>query len=384
MGTKVAPTYATLVMGFLEDRMYSKIHEHFTESADDIINSWRRFIDDCFIIWKAEYGDHNTFFEILNDLHSSIKFTRDIGGKELSFLDVFIKIDSNNIIETDIYRKPTDSMNYVPFTSAHPKHVIKNIPYNLAYRISRIVSNTNRKNERFNELQQRLTQLKYPESLIKDAIRKANINNIEERQNKPSVKIIPFIQDFNKNNPRIFESIIKPTTSTLKMVDPFKNVHFLSAFRQPKSILSILRKNNRRTIYGVSKCNEPRCKCCDILLCGATLDFEIPDGNKKTFNIKSNMDCCSSNLIYKLICNKCNAYYIGQTGDVLRNRVTVHRQQILHQHYSFLKVSLHIRQCGKGFSLMPFFLLPPDCGRLHRESKEAYFISMFHPMLNSD
>ena len=64
MGTKVAPTYATLVMGFLEDHMYKLINDNFARQADNIISSWMRYLDDCFIIWKPEFGEHQHLFEI--------------------------------------------------------------------------------------------------------------------------------------------------------------------------------------------------------------------------------------------------------------------------------------------------------------------------------
>ena len=95
------------------------------------------------------------------------------------------------------------------------------------------------------------------------------------------------------------------------------------------------------------------------------------------------MDYNSSNVIYKLSCNRCAAFYIGQTGDSLKKRMTVHRQQITHVAYSILGVSKHIRECGRGFTIAPFYLLPPESGRLQRESKESMFISKFYPQLNS-
>ena len=81
----------------------------------------------------------------------------------------------------------------------------------------------------------------------------------------------------------------------------------------------------------------------------------------------------------------CDKFYVGQTGDTLRHRMTVHRQQILNPHYSFLKVSNHIAQCGhNNFVVAPFYQLPPNATRLDREAKELNFISMFMPSLNSD
>ena len=40
------------------------------------------------------------------------------------------------------------------------------------------------------------------------------------------------------------------------------------------------------------------------------------------------MDCTVKNVIYVLVCNGCKEFYIGQTGDKLRNRKTVHIQQV--------------------------------------------------------
>ena len=59
MGTKVAPTYATLVLGFLEETLYKRTGEkHRQEFSTFLRSSWKRFLDDCFIIWMiaSSYG----------------------------------------------------------------------------------------------------------------------------------------------------------------------------------------------------------------------------------------------------------------------------------------------------------------------------------------
>ena len=55
----------------------------------------------------------------------------------------------------------------------------------------------------------------------------------------------------------------------------------------------------------------------------------------------------TSPVIYALICGNCKKIYIGQSGDILRNRVRVHRQQIDNPSLMNLEVSLHISQCSK-------------------------------------
>ena len=37
--------------------------------------NWKRFLDDCFIIWVNSEEELTEFHEIINNLHSDIKFT---------------------------------------------------------------------------------------------------------------------------------------------------------------------------------------------------------------------------------------------------------------------------------------------------------------------
>ena len=58
-------------------------------------------------------------------------------------------------------------------------------------------------------------------------------------------------------------------------------------------------------------------------------------------------------IVIALACAGCGHNYIGETGDVLRNRVTVHKQQIRDPHTRMLGVSKHIDECATGFSAPP-------------------------------
>ena len=40
-------------------------------------------------------------------------------------------------IQMDVYSKPTDSHQYLPPSSAHPKHVFKAIPYGVADKVTK-------------------------------------------------------------------------------------------------------------------------------------------------------------------------------------------------------------------------------------------------------
>ena len=67
MGTKCAPSYANIFMGkFEETHIYPRI-----------LNKTRiflRYIDELFFIWKGTETELMTFFDEINQVHTTIKF----------------------------------------------------------------------------------------------------------------------------------------------------------------------------------------------------------------------------------------------------------------------------------------------------------------------
>ena len=82
-----------------------------------------------------------------------------------------------------------------------------------------------------------------------------------------------------------------------------------------------------------------------ILKQGKEFTFSATNG---TFRIKHSMSCTSTNLIYVITCAICGQNYIGEKSDVLRNRVTVHKQQIRDSSTRMLGVSKRIDECAVG------------------------------------
>ena len=161
MGTKVAPTYACLVLGYLESNLYQKLENKDKSLAADVFKQWKRYIDDCFIFWERSFEDLQTFANILNSLHKDITFKMTVSEYELPFLDILI-IKRDQTIVTDIFYKITDSKQYLNFKSCHPKHTKINIPFSLARRICTIVSDKALLRQRLSELANILLKRKYP------------------------------------------------------------------------------------------------------------------------------------------------------------------------------------------------------------------------------
>ena len=109
MGTKFAPTYASLVLGFLEITSYQQILSKYEKSHAEVINEeFQRSLGDYFLVLNDAWGDLSEFHDLLSNLHPSIRFTMEQNYTGLAFLDIFIKRKGSLII-TDIYYKPTDT-----------------------------------------------------------------------------------------------------------------------------------------------------------------------------------------------------------------------------------------------------------------------------------
>ena len=58
MGTKFAPIFATLTIGYLEETLYREIKNTFgTDFGNYFENNWKRFLDDCFVPWTKSEQD---------------------------------------------------------------------------------------------------------------------------------------------------------------------------------------------------------------------------------------------------------------------------------------------------------------------------------------
>ena len=110
MGTKMAPSYATLVLGYLENELYNQVTNKTGEEIDHYVYAnWKSFLDDCYINWPYGEDKLKELHDILNSLDNSIQLTAETSCEELPFLDVMIRKD-NSHLTTDIYYKPTDSL----------------------------------------------------------------------------------------------------------------------------------------------------------------------------------------------------------------------------------------------------------------------------------
>ena len=121
MGTSVAPAYAILFLGAIEERLFAKFSGHMVCNA--------RFIDDGFMIWK-DNGHPYSFKKYIAMLtrESGLQFTFEEATSQAVILDLVVFWDENTYL-TRTYQKDLNLYLYVPKRSAHPPGIIKSIVY---------------------------------------------------------------------------------------------------------------------------------------------------------------------------------------------------------------------------------------------------------------
>ena len=115
--------------------------------------------------WKFWY---KTVYDLINSLDKDLKFIFENPSRTLNFL----YIQLNNSLIFDIYYKPTNSFNYLTYSSCHPSHTKNNIALSLAKRIINIV--TDNRETRLSELKKHLIEWNHPPTFYPNHVINSN------------------------------------------------------------------------------------------------------------------------------------------------------------------------------------------------------------------
>ena len=330
MGTRMAPSGACLFMDRLEeDLLLSTSHKPLI---------WLRYIDDIFLIWTHGQQELDNFITLANTRHPTIKFTSEQSNDSISFLDVMVTL-SDGYLESDLYSKPTDTHQYLKWTSCHPKHTKHSLPYSLAFRLRRICSSQESLSTRVNQLKHHLLDRGYPAKIIDEQIQKAvSVPRSEalQYQEKKSCNRIPFVVTYHPTHSTIASTIHKylpilHTSSRCKEAIPEPP---MVAFRRPTNIKDLVVRSTLKapsteaTNPGFSPCKQ--CAACKHQHEGHRIQHTVSSNSitsttsGESFTIHHSLNCMSTNIIYVITCKRCSQQYVGETKRTLKQRLLEH------------------------------------------------------------
>eukprot|EP00066_Takifugu_rubripes_P012215 XP_011601481.1 PREDICTED: uncharacterized protein K02A2.6-like [Takifugu rubripes] len=194
------------------------MQEALTSFIGTAPSHWYRYVDDRWI--KIRTVEVEAFIEHINTVDKNITFTReDVRGSSLSFLDCAVHIEVDSSLNIKIYRKPTNTDQYLLVDSHHPlehKLVVIRTLHNWAQNIP---TRTEGKEEEQKHIKRVLKTCGYPGwSFIKFS-RKSRENRRISQKNGTTL-LFHMLQYFLRRNKHNIPVQVKPS-NTLRQ----KRVH---------------------------------------------------------------------------------------------------------------------------------------------------------------
>ena len=287
MGSRVAPPLAIVFMHALESM--------FLAAPRQQPSLYVRYIDDVFGVWTHGRAALSDYFNFLNTIHPTIKFTIEHTGDAgvLAFLDTKITISESGTYFSELYVKPMAAPVIIHFNSALPMSTKKNAVRSQILRAIRVSSPGLPRARSLQIIENLFLQNGYPRHLIKK-LKAETLRNKSDRparaKTSPIFLSLPFVDD---SLCRRVEGIIR--TSHLNVRVSWKG--------GPN-----LRQKLVRSAHLPAPCpgGGKRCNCCEAGLRGK---------------------CHTKNVVYRMDCQLCatnESYYIGETRRSVRLRYNEH------------------------------------------------------------
>jgi len=181
MGAALAPSYANIFMGDLEETMLS--------TAPVKPKYYKRFIDDIFMIVDCGGTQLTELITHMNGQNPSIQFTHEYSWEEITFLEITVYKDRGKL-QVKTYIKPTNKQLYISSKSHHPPGATKGVAFGEAIRYLR----TNSDKKQFYKMlflhKRNLLRRGYPRGLINKTMKKVKFSMREEAMKpKPKRKV---------------------------------------------------------------------------------------------------------------------------------------------------------------------------------------------------
>ena len=349
IGTKMAPSYAILFMGDLEEKILDR-----GECKPSI---WWRYIDDIFCIWEHGEDKLKEFLDYLNSCHPSIKFTAEYSRDKVNFLDVQVIRKDNKLI-TDLYVKPTDTHQYLDASSCHVYHSKKSIPFSQALRLNRICSEPSFFDKRCNQLESWLKERGYSDKLIRQQVLKARQFPREGLLYKENNNIKKDTLTFNITYHPAFAKIKNILNNIHLLLTPdaehrkvFSTVPIVG-FKKGKSLKEFLVRAKvapllDNSVKGSKGCGKRRCDVCNFL---ENTNIFSDKNKENTYNIRSDLNCDSNNVVYLVNCKQCKIQYVGSTSTKFRTRFnnykSAHKRYLSNKKINQINFHSHYEQKG--------------------------------------
>lgn len=272
---------------------------------------YRRYVDDTLLLVKGDSKDIADILNCFNSLHQKISFTAEHEqNKSINYLDLNIT-RHNNTCTIKVYRKNTMTNTTIHATSCHP-NIHKQAAYrSMLHRATKLPLKKENLEQEINIVKQIAVANDYTASMVDTVLervrRDPDTNHTTEGKDKNKcISSIPYVGHISQKIANIFK--------------------------------------NHKVKIGFSTANKLQ--------------------QKLIHDIKCNHDPYSDSGIYKITCQECSMFYLGQTGRDFNTRYTEHIKAYTHNRHTTSAIATHIHNTGH-----PFGKIEQNVKVLHRLNK---------------
>ena len=259
---------------------------------------------------------------MLNTLDEKLKFTMEIRGNSICFLDLEISIQ-NNRLEITVHGKPTDSHLYLEASYCHKKSSKNGIIKGVALHLCRTFSTMEDFKIKSSEPMAYLVARGNSAKLVKSEFDK--VSSIPRHEARKKVETffenkVTFTSTFNPRGPNVPQIInrhlhliknspflhnIFPHGSILVTNKHYQNLKDLLVSGDPYNI-----KHDLTDIapHQYKPCGK-KCDSCDNFV--ATQSHVISNANGRKYYIRRDRNCSTPNVVYMAYCKKCKKQGVG-------------------------------------------------------------------------
>ena len=177
---------------------------------------WLRFVDDTFVINKAEHSQ--ALLQHINSQDPHIQFTVEPTQQgSLSFLDTLVTIEQDNTCSTSVYRKPTCTDQYLHWDSNHHITGKQSVFNTLAHRAKVVSSSQDRLEQELQHIRTALQACQFPNWALNQWHHRftnnnqptINNNTNNQQDNNPNKRNITIVVPFILGTSKKFKKLCK-------------------------------------------------------------------------------------------------------------------------------------------------------------------------------
>ncbi|BHF68846.1 hypothetical protein SprV_0301188700 [Sparganum proliferum] len=273
---------------------------------------WTRYVDDTFVIIKRQKVQefHDVLNSILPDIQSAMEAE---ANNQLPFLDVLVHRKPNGHLKTTVYRKATNKRQILSFHSKHPFCHKRSCVRTLYRRAETHCSEPDDRKSELRFLQRLFTSNGYPRNFIERGRQARPSRSLVTERPKKICRALPYIDGVSEAVSRLLRPL------------------------------------------GIGIAHRPESKIRHLVM---RPKAPLPPGE-------------TTNVIYRIQCNSCEANYIGKTGKRLQTRVGEHIRAVRRMDPLSL-VAEHCADSGHTFAFQHVKILGRGSDRIARETIEAW------------